>query len=57
MKSMKNWFMVTNKHISIAQISPGIKEQTIIINGVSKSHAMTGWRIGYACGNKEIIKL
>lgn len=45
-----------NQHISIAQISPELKDQTIIINGVSKSHSMTGWRIGYAAGNKEIIK-
>lgn len=44
-----------NKHISIAQLSKQMKEQTIIINGVSKSHSMTGWRIGYAAGNKEII--
>lgn len=44
-----------NKHVSIAQISPELKEQTIVINGVSKSHSMTGWRIGYAAGNKEII--
>ncbi|MBY0122620.1 pyridoxal phosphate-dependent aminotransferase [Bacillus sp. S/N-304-OC-R1] len=45
-----------NKHVSIAQISPQLKEQTIVINGVSKSHSMTGWRIGYAAGNTEIIK-
>ena len=45
-----------NKHISIAQLSQELKEQTIIINGVSKSHSMTGWRIGYAAGNKDIIK-
>ncbi|WP_080845485.1 pyridoxal phosphate-dependent aminotransferase [Cytobacillus gottheilii] len=45
-----------HKHISIAQISPELKEQTIIINGVSKSHSMTGWRIGYAAGNQAIIK-
>lgn len=44
-----------NKHTSIAEISPELKEQTIIINGVSKSHSMTGWRIGYAAGNKDII--
>jgi aspartate aminotransferase len=44
-----------NKHVSIAQLSPELKEQTIIINGVSKSHSMTGWRIGYAAGNREII--
>lgn len=45
-----------NKHTSIAQLSPELKEQTIIINGVSKSHSMTGWRIGYAAGNAKIIK-
>lgn len=45
-----------HKHVSIAQLSPELKEQTIIINGVSKSHSMTGWRIGYAAGNKEIIE-
>lgn len=44
-----------NQHVSIAQLSPELKEQTIIINGVSKSHSMTGWRIGYAAGNKDII--
>jgi aspartate aminotransferase len=43
-------------HTSVAQISKGLKEQTIIINGVSKSHSMTGWRIGYAAGNETIIK-
>ncbi len=46
----------SNEHVSIAQISPQLKEQTIIINGVSKSHSMTGWRIGYAAGNKDLIK-
>ncbi|WP_065409245.1 pyridoxal phosphate-dependent aminotransferase [Pseudobacillus wudalianchiensis] len=45
-----------NKHVSIAEISPALKEQTIIINGVSKSHSMTGWRIGYAVGNEQVIK-
>jgi aspartate aminotransferase len=44
------------KHVSIAQLSPELKKQTIIINGVSKSHSMTGWRIGYAAGNSQIIK-
>ncbi|MBE4910249.1 pyridoxal phosphate-dependent aminotransferase [Bacillus luteolus] len=43
------------KHYSIAELSPELKEATIVINGVSKSHSMTGWRIGYAAGNKEII--
>ncbi|WP_309087764.1 pyridoxal phosphate-dependent aminotransferase [Domibacillus sp.] len=45
-----------NKHVSIAQLSPELKEQTIVINGVSKSHSMTGWRIGYAAGNAQVIK-
>ncbi|WP_261129086.1 pyridoxal phosphate-dependent aminotransferase [Bacillus sp. Marseille-Q3570] len=44
------------RHISIAQLSPELKEKTIIINGVSKSHAMTGWRIGYAVGNRDVIQ-
>ncbi|MEH7353538.1 pyridoxal phosphate-dependent aminotransferase [Neobacillus drentensis] len=44
------------KHVSIAEISSKLKEQTIVINGVSKSHSMTGWRIGYAAGNKQIIE-
>jgi len=41
-------------HISIASL-PEMRERTVIINGVSKSHAMTGWRIGYAIGPNEII--
>ncbi|MFY0757849.1 pyridoxal phosphate-dependent aminotransferase [Metabacillus dongyingensis] len=45
-----------NTHVSIAEISEELKQQTIIINGVSKSHSMTGWRIGYAAGNEQIIK-
>lgn len=44
-----------NEAVSIASISEDIKNQTIIINGVSKTYAMTGWRIGYALGNEEII--
>ncbi|MDR1245343.1 MAG: pyridoxal phosphate-dependent aminotransferase [Endomicrobium sp.] len=43
------------KFTSIAQVSPQAKELTIIINGVSKAYAMTGWRIGYAAGPKDII--
>lgn len=43
------------KHESIAQF-PGMKEQAIIINGVSKAYAMTGWRIGYMAGPEWIIK-
>nr|WP_272932705.1 pyridoxal phosphate-dependent aminotransferase [Virgibacillus halodenitrificans] len=45
-----------DNHVSIAQLSPELKEQTIVINGVSKSHSMTGWRIGYAAGTSKIIK-
>ncbi len=45
----------TEKHISIANI-PGMWERTILINGFSKSYAMTGWRLGYACGPKQIIE-
>jgi len=44
------------KHRSIANIDDKIKKLTVIINGVSKSYAMTGWRIGYAAGPTEIIK-
>ena len=42
------------KHVSIASL-PGMRERTIVINGFSKSHAMTGWRLGYACGPEEIL--
>ncbi len=41
-------------HVSITSL-PGMKERTILINGFSKAYAMTGWRLGYACGPKEII--
>ncbi len=44
------------EHISIASLNPEIKKLTILVNGLSKSHSMTGWRVGYACGDKEIIK-
>lgn len=43
------------KHVSIAEF-PGMKERTILINGFSKGFAMTGWRLGYACGPKKIIE-
>ena len=42
------------EHVSIASL-PGMKERTILINGFSKAYAMTGWRLGYACGPKDII--
>lgn len=44
------------KHFSIAKINDKINKLTVIINGVSKSYAMTGWRIGYAAGPTEVIK-
>lgn len=42
------------EHVSIASL-PGMKERTITMNGFSKAYAMTGWRLGYACGPQEII--
>lgn len=42
------------KHVSIASISPYMKENTVVVNGVSKTYAMTGWRIGYLAAPKEI---
>ena len=45
----------SGNHVSIGAF-PGMKERTIVINGFSKSYAMTGWRLGYACGPKVIIK-
>lgn len=43
------------KHFSIASLGAEINDLTIVVNGVSKSHAMTGWRIGYAAGPKDVI--
>ena len=45
----------TGKHVSIASL-PGMRERTIMINGFSKAYAMTGWRLGYACGPELILK-
>ncbi len=42
-------------HVSIATLSPEVAAQTVIINGVSKAYAMTGWRIGYAAGPKDLL--
>ncbi len=44
------------KHVSIASL-PGMWERTVVISSMSKAHAMTGWRLGYACGPKEIISV
>lgn len=43
------------EHLSIASVVPELKERTIVVNGVSKAYAMTGWRIGYAAGPEEVI--
>lgn len=43
-----------NPHVSIASL-PGMKERTVVVNGFSKAYAMTGWRLGFACGPEEII--
>lgn len=44
------------EHVSIASLSSEMKKLTIVVNGVSKPYSMTGWRIGYAAGPREIIK-
>ncbi|MEK7495823.1 MAG: pyridoxal phosphate-dependent aminotransferase [Patescibacteria group bacterium] len=44
------------KHVSIASVNEKIKKLVIVVNGVSKSYAMTGWRIGYAAAEEEIVK-
>jgi aspartate aminotransferase len=41
---------------SIAAVAPGMKERTVVVNGASKAYSMTGWRIGYAAGPKEILQ-
>jgi len=44
------------EHISIAQLSPEVAARTIVVNGLSKAYAMTGWRVGYAAGDPAVIK-
>ena len=44
-----------HRHVSPAAI-PGMRERTVVINGFSKAFSMTGWRLGYACGPREILK-
>jgi aspartate aminotransferase len=43
-------------HVSIASLGHEVKEKTLVVNGLSKSHAMTGWRLGYAAGPADVIK-
>ena len=45
------------RHISIASLSPEIQERTILVNGLSKAYAMTGWRIGYTASNTTLAKV
>ncbi len=45
-----------HEHVSIAAVHPGMKERTVVINGLSKAYAMTGWRIGYAAAPKPVAK-
>ena len=45
-----------NKHVSIASL-PGMAERTVVVNGFSKAFAMTGWRLGFACGPEPIIQI
>lgn len=45
-----------SKHYSMAQI-PELKDQVLIVNGFSKAYAMTGWRLGFACGHPEVVKM
>jgi len=45
-----------HRHVSIGSLSPEVQARTLLINGVSKMYAMTGWRIGYAAGPKELIQ-
>ncbi len=44
-----------HQHVSIAALSPEVAARTVVINGVSKAYAMTGWRIGYAAGPKDLL--
>lgn len=45
-----------NRHVSIASL-PGMAERTVVVNGFSKAFAMTGWRLGYACGPKPVLQV
>ncbi len=45
-----------HEHVSIASIHPDMARQTVVVNGVSKTYSMTGWRIGYAAGPEKLIK-
>ena len=44
------------EHVSIAQLSPAVRERTLIVNGASKAYSMTGWRIGWVAGDKDFVE-
>lgn len=46
-----------HRHVSIAALHPQMKEQALVVNGLSKAYAMTGWRLGYAAGPREVMDL
>ncbi|MDP6776437.1 MAG: pyridoxal phosphate-dependent aminotransferase [Candidatus Latescibacteria bacterium] len=46
-----------SEHVSIASLDPALKEQTLVVNGVSKAYAMTGWRVGYGAGPADLISM
>ena len=46
-----------HRHVSIAALHPRMKEQALVVNGLSKAYAMTGWRLGYAAGPREVLDL
>ncbi len=63
----KDWWIISDEiyeylsfdapHVSLVQVCPELKEKILIINGMSKGFAMTGWRVGYAAGPKKMIDL
>ena len=53
---MRNWCYDGFEFATLAQVAPDLKERILTVNGVSKSYAMTGWRIGYGAGPKELIQ-
>ncbi len=48
---------VDEPYVSMASLSPELKKKTLVVNGVSKTYAMTGWRLGYTCGDRKVISV
>src|SRR5690606_383491 len=44
------------RHVNMASVAPGLADRTLFVGGFSKSYAMTGWRVGYACGPLELVR-